>query len=83
MKVKAKRGLIYQGMVYKAGEVFEVTDTLGYAFTWLTKNRWIELLDAPATADIKPEVKDDLLIPTVELPPLEDPPIVKKGKKNA
>ena len=82
MKVKAKRGLIYNGMVYKAGEVFEVTDALGYAFSWLVKNRWVEIIgDVPAT----PEQQDDLLAPTAELPPLEETPapIVKKGKKNA
>ena len=81
MKVKAKRGLIYKGTVYKAGEVFEAADTLGYAFTWLVKNRWVEMLDAPA--DGKPEAQDDLLAPAAELPPLEEPAPVKKGKKNA
>lgn len=78
MKVKAKRGLIYQGMIYKAGEVFEVKDTVGYAFTWLMKNRWVEPVGVkPAES----EEQDDLLATPAELPPLDETP--KKGKKNA
>lgn len=71
MKVKAKIGFIHEGEVHKSGEVF---DALGYAFTWLTEQGFVEPVDA------KP--KDDLLLskPPAELPPLDETP--KKGKKN-
>lgn len=81
MKVKAKKGLIYRGMVYRAGEVFEV-DELGYAFTWLTEKDFVEVLGADSSPKGKPP-DDDLLLskPPAELPPLDETP--KKGKKNA
>ena len=77
MKVRAKCGLIYNGTVYKAGEVFEVEDGDGYAFPWLKNNSLVEPVDAPAD-----ETADDLLADEKEIPPIEELPPVKKGKKN-
>lgn len=87
MKVKAKVGLIYNGTVYKAGEVFDVDDKANYAFTWLRKNQWLEIVGVPANS---PEPDDGLLAggktfdgDSADLPPLDEPAPVKKGKKNA
>lgn len=66
MKYKLKHGVIYQGVMYRAGEFIEV-DNLNYAFTWLKK-----YIEAPALP-----AQDDLVVN--ELPPLDEP---KRRKKN-
>lgn len=72
MKVKAKIGFVYDGVVRKRGEEF---DAVGYAFNWLTENGWAE----PLCKEVKPP-EDDLVVTNEGLPPLEEP--IKKGKKN-
>lgn len=73
MTVEAKVGFIYDGVVRKQGEIF---DAVGYAFTWLTDQGWV---DPAGVNPAPPEPKDDLLATTEGLPPLEPTP--KKGKK--
>lgn len=76
-KVKATRNFLYGGIAYKKNEVFEV---VGYAFTWLAKNKCVEKIDDGAkTAPDLPAADDDL-IATEGLPALDEVP--KRGKKN-
>ena len=79
MKVKAKVGIIFNGEIYRAGEVFDVDDTTNYSFSWLTKKGWVEIVDE-STPD------DGLLAgggDSADIPPLDEPAPLKKGKKNA
>lgn len=71
MKYKLKRGVIYQGVMYRAGEFIEA-DNLNYAFTWLTERGFIDTSTPESSA-----VNDGLVVN--ELPPLDTP---KRGKKN-
>ena len=76
MKIKLKRGVILKGVMYKAGEVIEVDDLDGYAFTWLKSNGYITQRQEVNSAD---EVDDGLVV-TEGLPPLDDIQPPKKGK---
>lgn len=71
MKYKLKRGVIYQGVMYRAGEFIDVGD-LNYSFTWLTERGFID-----TTAPELPAANDNLVVN--ELPPLDEP---KRRKKN-
>lgn len=83
MKVKAKIGLIYNGTVYKAGEVFEIDDKLNYTFTWLKAGRVVRV-DRPTNDEPQDDLlagdSADVLDAPNGLPPLETAP--RKGKKN-
>lgn len=72
MKIKVKHNLIYDGRVYKKGEIIEV-NALGYSFTWLTKNGWVE--------ELTPLPVEDDLVAVEGLPALDEEPR-KKGRKN-
>lgn len=74
MKLKLKRGLVYNGEMYKSGESIEVDN---YAFPWLRDGGWLEQSAPAATPEI-----DDGLVVTEELPPLYDEPKKSKGKRD-
>ena len=73
MKYKLKRGVVYQGVMYRAGEFIDA-DALNYSFTWLTERGFID-----ATAPDLPAA-DDNLVAAEGLPPLDEPK--RRGKKN-
>lgn len=72
MKYKLKRGVVYQGVMYRAGEFIDA-DALNYSFTWLTERGFID-----ATAPDLPAADDNLVANA--LPPLDEPK--HRGKKN-
>lgn len=77
-KYKLKRGVIYRGTMYKAGEQIEIADTDNYSFSWLKQGGYIS--ERPAGNATKDEADD--LIATEGLPPLDEEPKPKHGKKN-
>lgn len=77
MKIKLKRGLIYNGVMYKAGETLELDGELGYSFSWLKSGGFVD--DAQ---EVNPtEELDDGLLAADGLPPLDEEPN-KRRKKN-
>lgn len=79
-KVKALRNFIYNGAVYKTGEVFDIC---GYSFSWLTDKGLVKTLsNKPQPAE---KYDDDLVVTSGGLPALDDeePPKSKqKVKRN-
>ena len=77
-KVKALRNFIYNGAVYKTGEVFDIC---GYSFTWLTDRGLVKTLSGePQPAE---KYDDDLVVTSGGLPALdEEPPKKQKVKRN-
>ena len=76
MKVKLKKGLLYGGVMYKAGEMVEFDASLGYSFTWLKNGGYIDHIEGDTPAN----EPDDGLVVTDGLPPLDEPK--RRGKKN-
>lgn len=73
MKFKLKHGVIYQGVMYRAGELIDISDNdLNYSFNWLKKY----LVPTPDMVEA-PAINDGLV--ANGLPPLDTP---KRGKKN-
>lgn len=70
MKYKLKSGVVYQGVMYRAGEIIDIgDDDLQYAFNWLRQY-------IVQTPDVPP-AQDDLVVNA--LPPLDEP---KRRRKN-
>lgn len=82
MKVRVKHNLIFDGRIYKTGEVLEI-EAVGYSFTWLTKYRnsgWVEPIDEAAKTEATEP--NDGLVAAEGLPSLDEETSQPKGKRN-